>query len=428
MKSIVYIISSMLIFCYFLYVFFMMITPQKKIKRVKKIKQEEFYFFFLIPCLNEEKVIAKTLKRLLALPCPNMVVIPIDDHSEDRTVAKIKKIKDSRVHLLERKKPNAQLGKGSALNEAYQIILKQAKDNNIEENKIIIGILDGDGHLSKNAIPELCKVFSDPNVSAAQCRVSIKNNHKILTLLQDIEFFTMISDLQNTRGYTQSVGLGGNGQFMRLSKMKKLGREIWGDSLLEDYDMTLRIFLLKGKISYLSKVIVYQQGLSSIKKLVFQRSRWVQGNLQCLKYVPELAHSPNVSKRQKIDIYYFLAQPIINLLGSLIVLISWIYTCQLIWDLIQRPQPLDTQNLTFTNWLLPISVLLIMSIGPGMFFSIKYYLQKKKIRERNTISLFRVILSGFAMSLYCFLTIPSVWIAFYRFTKNNNSWLKTERE
>ena len=43
----------------------------------------DFFFVFLMPCLNEEKVILASLQRLLAIPGGNFVVLAIDDGSDD---------------------------------------------------------------------------------------------------------------------------------------------------------------------------------------------------------------------------------------------------------------------------------------------------------------------------------------------------------
>lgn len=283
MQLIIHLISSFIVGVFFFYIILMIIMPVHK-EPVKKKKVKQLYYVFLIPCLNEEKVIKRTIYNLLKLRYKRMMIIPIDDASDDRTAKIIEGIKDKRVRLLKRTKPNAQKGKGAALNDAYKRVLKKAKSLNMEK-EVVIAIIDGDGRLGTNVIREANRAFSNKAVCAAQCRVRIINTQHILPFLQDVEFFTMISDIQNVRSYIQSVGLGGNGQFTRLTALKALGKEPWGDSLLEDYDMTLRLLLRNGKISYLSNGTVYQQGLSSVKKLIYQRSRWVQGNIQCLKYL-----------------------------------------------------------------------------------------------------------------------------------------------
>ncbi|MDT2012130.1 glycosyltransferase [Carnobacterium divergens] len=391
---------------------------------VKKKKVKQLYYVFLIPCLNEEKVIKRTIYNLLKLRYKRMMIIPIDDASDDRTAKIIEGIKDKRVRLLKRTKPNAQKGKGAALNDAYKRVLKKAKSLNMEK-EVVIAIIDGDGRLGTNVIREANRAFSNKAVCAAQCRVRIINTQHILPFLQDVEFFTMISDIQNVRSYIQSVGLGGNGQFTRLTALKALGKEPWGDSLLEDYDMTLRLLLRNGKISYLSNGTVYQQGLSSVKKLIYQRSRWVQGNIQCLKYLKKVKKSKRLKKEAKLDIYYFLAQPFINLIGSIIFFMSWV------WITISFIQVIKLCIEGTSSWIslfLYLGLLILITSLPGFVFTIRHYFNTNHIRAQKGNTFIECFFAGFAMTVYNIITIPSVWIAFKRYLLGENSWLKTERE
>ena len=65
----------------------------KEPARKKKVKK--LYYVFLIPCLNEEKVIKRTIYNLLKLRYKRMMIIPIDDDSDDRTAKKLKVLKIS---------------------------------------------------------------------------------------------------------------------------------------------------------------------------------------------------------------------------------------------------------------------------------------------------------------------------------------------
>ncbi|MDO0875947.1 glycosyltransferase [Carnobacterium divergens] len=423
MQLIIHLISSFIVGVFFFYIILMIIMPVHK-EPVKKKKVKQLYYVFLIPCLNEEKVIKRTIYNLLKLRYKRMMIIPIDDASDDRTAKIIEGIKDKRVRLLKRTKPNAQKGKGAALNDAYKRVLKKAKSLNMEK-EVVIAIIDGDGRLGTNVIREANRAFSNKAVCAAQCRVRIINTQHILPFLQDVEFFTMISDIQNVRSYIQSVGLGGNGQFTRLTALKALGKEPWGDSLLEDYDMTLRLLLRNGKISYLSNGTVYQQGLSSVKKLIYQRSRWVQGNIQCLKYLKKVKKSKRLKKEAKLDIYYFLAQPFINLIGSIIFFMSWV------WITISFIQVIKLCIEGTSSWIslfLYLGLLILITSLPGFVFTIRHYFNTNHIRAQKGNTFIECFFAGFAMTVYNIITIPSVWIAFKRYLLGENSWLKTERE
>src|SRR5205807_2908862 len=85
-----------------------------------------------------------------------------------------------------------------------------------------------------------------------------------------------------------SVGLGGNGQFTRLSALNLLGDRPWSDCLVEDMELGLRLHLQGVGIGYVWRACVTQQGVTDAKRLLRQRTRWAQGNLQCARLLPSL--------------------------------------------------------------------------------------------------------------------------------------------
>lgn len=414
--------SVFLIFAYFLYSSLILLLPPFKNSNAKeRVKDDtELAYLFLIPCLNEELVIEKTINSILSLKYDKKMVVVIDDDSVDDTVNIIKGLKNPNVRIIERKKPNAQLGKGESLNYAYSKIKRAVSLLNLDPDKIILTVIDGDGRPSTNFLEEASKCFSDPSIGAAQARVRITNRAKMLPMLQDIEFYSTVAAIQNSREYTESVGLGGNGQFTRLSALYDLGETPWSKCLLEDFDLGLSILLKGWKSKYLGKAIVYQQGLTSIKRFIRQRARWVQGNIQSMSRLREIVKSEKLQGISKLDIYYFLAQPWINLLGSLIMVFSW-------FMILFFFQAIDWQA-GFNNSLEnsgAILIILALIFGPGLVWCIYYYEQSKQ--DANGTSLFRAILASICMPLYNILTIPSIWLAFWKQVTRKEGWAKTER-
>ncbi len=74
-----------------------------------------------VPALNEEQVIGGTIDYLRHV-FPLAHVWVIDDASEDRTggIAASRSRSDPMVHVVSRRLPDAQTGKGRALNDAYR--------------------------------------------------------------------------------------------------------------------------------------------------------------------------------------------------------------------------------------------------------------------------------------------------------------------
>src|SRR3954471_5785398 len=85
---------------------------------------DRLFFVFVLPCLNEEVVIERSLERLLALGGGEFAVLVVDDASADNTASIVERFQGERVWLLRRRLPDAQKGKGQALNAAYRHLLR----------------------------------------------------------------------------------------------------------------------------------------------------------------------------------------------------------------------------------------------------------------------------------------------------------------
>ncbi len=196
-----------------------------------------------VPALNEERVIGGTIDYLRAT-FPRAHVWVIDDDSEDGTASIIgmRAWADPMVHLVRRYRPRARTGKGDALNAAY-LALDAWLPVTADAARTIIGVVDADGLPAANCL-DVCagaSMFGDPVVGSVQVQVRMLNRHDrrpyphrgglvntlghVLVRLQDLEFRVPISAIQLTRRMTRSVGLGGNGQFSRLSALDVVADE-----------------------------------------------------------------------------------------------------------------------------------------------------------------------------------------------------------
>ncbi|MGX4687525.1 glycosyltransferase [Vagococcus sp. JNUCC 83] len=399
-------------------IFLLNITSEKRKKRKKRKKEKKLYYYFFVPCVNEEKVIYKTIKSLLKIK-RDAHVIAINDGSTDSTLSIMRRFPKSRCTIINRKPPNARVGKGLALNQALLYCLKDVKKKKISFNRVIIGVIDADGKLSKNAIKELNRAFYPDNVSAAQLRVKMYSKFSnTLQVAQDAEFFTINNLIQNARVRTNSVGLSGNGQFFRLKPIiDTIGFEPWGTSLLDDYELTLKLMMNKLKIAYVSNAFVYQEALASTSLFIKQRSRWVQGNLECLKYVKPTIKSNSLSNIQKISVLFFLSQPFINLIGNICVLIYAKISITYIW--------VNIAHSDMNDWFVYL-VLFFVSISIGTGFTILYYKNLKRYKEKKPSNILFIFLPFVISYLYIILFF-SVVIAFIRQLSNQHSWIKTKR-
>ena len=202
----------------------------------------DLFFVFMMPCLNEEKVILNSLQRLLSIRGDDFVVLVIDDGSDDRTADVLSGVLGERVWLLSRKPPQARQGKGEALNAGVRYLVGSGQLADRDPGNVIVVVVDADGRLDPESIEQVRPYFADPAVGAVQIGVRINNREQSrLARMQDMEFVIYTEVFQRGRRHLGSVGLGGNGQFMRLSAMMSLGPSPWTRSLTEDLDLGVRL-------------------------------------------------------------------------------------------------------------------------------------------------------------------------------------------
>ena len=130
--------------------------------------------------------------------------------------------------------------------------------------------------------------------------------------MQDLEFRVPIAAIQTTRHYTGTVGLGGNGQFTRISALDTLAGVDggpWRGTLLEDYELSLHLTLTGHRNEFTQDTYVDQEALPYFRRFVRQRTRWGQGTMQCGVYLRQLWTSPYVSVLGALEATYYLLQP-----------------------------------------------------------------------------------------------------------------------
>jgi 1,2-diacylglycerol 3-beta-glucosyltransferase len=422
MLTIIYILTTIILLSnclYFFYLSYIMLLPKVYSNRLEK---KDFHFKIMIPCMNEEKVILNTLKKFKALKDFNKYSIyVIDDASEDDTAKIVNEFakENINVKLVQRVKPNAQEGKGEALNYCYKFIKNETISQGLSFDSVIIGVMDADGRISENAISEMENEFSDPKVGAAQTRIKMVNNSSLLARMQDLEFFGPISNIQKSREYTSCSCLGGNGQFSRMSSMEEVVEkrgEVWSKCLLEDFEFGLQLLFLGWKVKHLHNVITYQQGLTSYKKLIRQRSRWGQGNIQCYSFLKEIKNSKILTLGAKIELLYFIFNPFYNMFIYNVIFLDTILTFYY-FTFIER------NTISWPNFLVTLVVITLMPVTAIIWD----YVNELEENNENNLTSFEVIKIGSFYIIYHYLLIPAAFIAMKRFLTGQNSWLKTER-
>jgi cellulose synthase/poly-beta-1,6-N-acetylglucosamine synthase-like glycosyltransferase/spore germination protein YaaH/peptidoglycan/xylan/chitin deacetylase (PgdA/CDA1 family) len=221
----------------------------------------------VIAAYNEEKVIARTIRAVMATGYEPLEIIVVDDGSKDDTSGEVRSNFGDAVTLFVQ--PNS--GKATALNRG---IAAATSD--------IIIALDADTVFAKDTIEKLIRHFTDPLVGAVAGNVKVGNRVNPLTYWQSIEYVT--SQNLDRRAYATinsvTVVPGAVGAWRREAILQAGGYT--SETMAEDMDLTWRIRRIGWKIETESSAIGYTEAPDSFRALFGQRFRWAFGTLQSL--------------------------------------------------------------------------------------------------------------------------------------------------
>lgn len=377
---------------------------------------DDLFFVFVVPCLNEELVIGASLDRLAAIPGDNFAVLVIDDGSDDGTAAIVRARASERLWLLERTYPDARRGKGEALNAAYRHLRQSTLLGGRASSDIVIVVLDADGRIAPNVLFAVAPFFSDPLTGAVQIGVRMYNaGEGWLARMQDMEFVTYTEIFQRARQRLGSVGLGGNGQFARLRALETLGDSPWTDCLTEDLDLGIQLLAAGWHNHFCPNTFVSQQAVTSVRRLVRQRTRWFQGHLQCWSRIPLIVRSPMQASTATDLVVHLIAASLILLMTAPILVFL------LAFSVAAAASPAAAlAGLTGDSVLLAF-VLYLMTFGTSLLYGFAYWL-----RNPDT-SLAGAMANGHGFTLYAYLWFPAAWMAVWRMARGKKGWTKTAR-
>jgi cellulose synthase/poly-beta-1,6-N-acetylglucosamine synthase-like glycosyltransferase/peptidoglycan/xylan/chitin deacetylase (PgdA/CDA1 family)/spore germination protein YaaH len=223
----------------------------------------------VVAAYNEEKVIFRTIKSLLASRYPELEIIVVDDGSSDNTSAIVAKefAHEPRVTLIT--KENG--GKSSALN----VGLAASKYD------IMIG-LDADTQYSRDAIGAMARHFADEKVGAVAGNVKIGNRNNWLLQCQSIEYITNQNFGRRAFAVADAITVvpGAAGAW-RKKAVEEVGLYL-ADTLGEDMELTWRVRKAGYKIVFEPRATAYTEAPHNFSGVFKQRFRWMYGQFQIL--------------------------------------------------------------------------------------------------------------------------------------------------
>ena len=221
----------------------------------------------VVPAWNEGNTITATIESLLSLDYPKnrLEIFIVDDGSTDDTLLYAKKF-ESNPQIRIFSKPNG--GKFTALNLGIA-----------ECRSDLIGCLDADSFVDRDALKEIIPYFDNPEVMAVTPSVQIHKPGNILQKLQATEY--MIGE------FTRKVFSRLNGLYVtpgpfsiyRHKIFEEIGDFVHGYQT-EDMEMALRLQANRMKIENSHTAYVYTVSPATPRALYKQRVRWVSGFLK----------------------------------------------------------------------------------------------------------------------------------------------------
>jgi cellulose synthase/poly-beta-1,6-N-acetylglucosamine synthase-like glycosyltransferase len=248
----------------------------------------------LIPMHNEEKIAMHILNCLISTDYPfdRIEIIPINDHSTDRTGEILDEYAAKYRHIKPLHRNTGNRGKPGGLNDALRIA----------QGEIII-IFDADYLPPKGILKDIAISFKDPEVGAVMGRVVPDNTFKnLLTRLLDLERSGGYQVDQQARYNLKLIPqYGGTVAGFRKEPVLSLGG--FNPMILaEDTELTFKLFINGWKVVYANRIECYEEAPERWDVRARQIRRWGRGHTQVMfTYFLPLLRTPHLSLKEKID-------------------------------------------------------------------------------------------------------------------------------
>lgn len=413
------------IVCYYVILWLFSLRPRPAVRNASSAGESSPVMIVLVPALNEELVLDETLASLSRMTYRGeQRVLVIDDGSTDLTgqIAERWSLADPRIRVTHRVLPEARQGKSEGLNHAYRLLREwlDARDPWLAGagiGEVIVAIVDADGVLAPGTLDRVAPYFSDPACGSVQIGVRIGNARvNLLARMQDIEFVGFTAVVQVARDWLGSSGLGGNGQFTRMSALAGLGAEPWRrGALTEDLDLGLRLVVQGWRTRFCHTAHVVQQGVETWKALSKQRTRWIQGTYQCWRYVPALLRARGAGWMGRFDLVLYLLLCTTVLVVSFMMIVNGLALLGVVDTGLQLPSSATEWAVGLVTQVLLAGSLLCIFVGAYQRHS------------GNPFRWWALPWAAIAFTAYGYIWLLVSMRSLWNLLRGRNAWVKTER-
>jgi len=226
----------------------------------------------LVPCRNEEALVARTCCRLAALDYPDLRVLFIDDASTDRTVAVLRPYlrEHPSFHLL---RLRTNLGKAAALNAGLALVRTP-----------LTLVIDADTLLAEDAVRYLAEPFlRKPRLGAVTGNPLPLNRGGLLGSLQAAEFSSIIGLIRRCqRVWGRVLTVSGCATMYLTEALRRVGG-FSPSTATEDIDVTWRLQRACYEVWFEPRAVALIQVPATAHEYLRQRRRWALGGWHLLR-------------------------------------------------------------------------------------------------------------------------------------------------
>ncbi|MGD1156846.1 MAG: glycosyltransferase family 2 protein [Terriglobia bacterium] len=356
----------------------------------------------LVPCHNEARVIAHTIRALQGLeyPADKIEFLLINDGSTDNTAEVIRSFSaDRRVRLLEVPPDLSARGKASALNYALPYTRHS-----------VLAVYDADNLPEPGALRSLAvHLVRHPELAAAVGMYRAWNRRRaLLTRLVNIEGIGFQWIVQAGRWMLMRLTmLPGTNYVVHRAVIERVGG--WDErALTEDSELTVRLYEAGYYVQLVPTSVSWEQEPESLLNWFRQRRRWVRG----FNYVMQKHAFKLLRARPRRIAFEILSSHLLYYFFFLAVVASDILFVLCLARLININVP-GPYSLV---WILAYATFVLQLV---IALSC----------ERGEDSVANILLTVVMYFTYCQLWIPVVAVAFYDdfIVHREMKWAKTER-
>jgi len=224
----------------------------------------------VIPAFNEELLIGRCLKSVVAAGVPPEHIYVVNDCSTDATAATV--AEHPGVNLLTN---TSQMGKLGGLRHAiahFELVSRYE----------CLALLDADSHVSSNYFSEVAARFVADSSTVLVCGAPESERYNWLTAYRALEYAVTLRAFRAGQDVLGVITVApGCASTYRTRILGDLDFD--GHTLVEDMDLTIQIHRKTlGRIVFAREAVTYTQDPRTLRQYIGQLTRWYSGTWQVM--------------------------------------------------------------------------------------------------------------------------------------------------